>query len=363
MARQALPLTRRTRGATIDAVGRVAVAACALVASACAGTSSEPSPPIATAGTAPATVDPPVPSEGEVAEVVVVHPVLRTTIGSCEDFGVGVRLEARRCHTVGAPLDLGDWVAAAEPVDDPDAGWSVDITLVDTAVPATVAAFEVAVAAGTDRFLVVADGRGLLEFTLGDLALDPDLDSDPAAATLTLGPDLSAREAAVVAAVLAGRPWPDLDRRPAAVGEVWTTALAVHVCGAWLAAPPDVAASDGLSIEDGLVVLRPTAAADADRPVALGRLLDAQGWLATDDHVVLWDGVDVRTGDTCPDGREATVRWSVDGDDRTGDPSDVRLGHRQVIVLSFDPADEVPVDEPPVSATLPIPQLTADDGR
>lgn len=354
MARQALPLIRRACGDTIAAVGRVVLAASVLVASACAGTSSDPSPPIATAGTAPATVDPPVPSEGEVPEVVVVHPVLRTTIGSCEDFGVGVRLEARRCHTVGAPLDLGDWVAAAEPVDDPETGWSVGLTLAGTTASATMAAFVAAVADGAERFVVVADGRGLLEFTLGDLDAD--------AVTLTLGPALSAREAAVVAAVLAGRPWPDLDRRPAAVGEVWTTALAVHVCGSWLAAPPDIAPSEGLSIEGGLVVQQPTSATDADRPATLGRLLEAQGWLATDDQLVLWDGVDVRTGDTCPDGSEATVRWSVDGDDRAGDPSDTRLGHRQVIVLSFDAADAVPVDEPPVSATLPIPQLTAADG-
>ena len=226
--------------------------------------------------------------------------------------------------------------------------------LAGTTASATMAAFEAAVADGAERFVVVADGRGLLEFTLGDLDAD--------AVTLTLGPALSAREAAVVAAVLAGRPWPDLDRRPAAVGEVWTTALAVHVCGSWLAAPPDIAPSEGLSIEGGLVVQQPTSATDADRPATLGRLLEAQGWLATDDQLVLWDGVDVRTGDTCPDGSEATVRWSVDGDDRAGDPSDTRLGHRQVIVLSFDAADAVPVDEPPVSATLPIPQLTAAGG-
>lgn len=345
------PVGRRS-GPTLPArLATLAFASMALALTACAGSSNEASPPIATAGTVVDTA----PIDGEVPDVVAVHPVLQTAVGLCEDFGVGMRVDGRRCLTVGAPLELGDWVAGALAEYRGDLGWVVRVDVAPAAFAEARDAFAAAVEAGADRFVVVADGRGLLGFQY--LAL---------AGTAAFGPLLSEREATVLAAVLNGDAWPDLDRRGAQVGDVWLAALSVHVCGEWLAPAPPTDDAAGLhSHGDGLVYVHPSGVDDTGDDADLGRFLEVGGWSATADRLVLWDGVDVGTGTTCPDGREATVRWSVDGEERDGDPGEHRIGHRQVIVISFDPPGESPIDtgaEPPQVAALPTPSLGPDLG-
>ncbi|MCX6519361.1 MAG: hypothetical protein NTZ21_01700 [Actinobacteria bacterium] len=326
---------------------------------ACAGTSSEPSAPIATAGTAADTAAD-IAAEGDAAgddpAVVEIRPVLSTTVGFCEDFGVGMRLDGRRCHLLGAPLDLGgdagrsDWVTEAVAEPRGDLGWVVRVQVTPDAFATVRDAFE---AAAADRYVLVADGRGMLEFGYAALAQEA-----------ALGPLLSEREALTVAAVLRGEPRPDLDRPSADVGDVWLAALGVHVCGEWLANAPATALEAGVhSHGDGLVHVHPVNADGPDRDTGddatLGRFLAEGGWRVDEDGFAVWDGVDVRTGDTCPDGREGVFRWTVDGEDGSGDPSEHRVGHRQVIVLSFDPIGTDP-GEPPQLASLPLPVLGPD---
>ncbi len=347
----------RERRRTRTGRRRRAVAAllAGLVSTACAGTSSEPSAPIATAGTAVDTA-----ADGESAAdapaVVEIRPVLSTTVGFCEDFGVGMRLDGRRCHLLGDALDLGgdaggrDWVAEAVAESRGDLGWVVRMQVAPDAFGVVRDAFE---AAGADRYVLVADGRGMLEFGYAALAQDS-----------AVGPLLSEREALTVAAVLRGEPRPDLDRPSADLGDTWLAALGVHVCGAWLENAPATDPEAGVhSHGDGLVYVHPVHADGPERDTGddatLGRFLAEGGWRADEEGFSVWGGGEVRTGDTCPDGRPGVFRWTVDGEDGSGDPSEHRVGHRQVIVLSFDPIGTDPGD-PPQLAALPVPTLGPD---
>lgn len=322
---------------------------------ACAGTSSEPSAPIATAGT---VVDSAVDADaaGDEPAVVEIRPVLSTTVGFCQDFGIGMRLDGRRCHLLGDALAIGgdaggrDWVVDAVAEQRGDLGWVVRVQVAPDAFTTVRDAFE---AAASDRYVLVADGRGMLEFGYAALAQEA-----------AFGPLLSEREALTVAAVLRGEPRPDLDRPSADVGDTWLAVLGVHVCGEWLENAPATDLEAGVhSHGDGLVYVHPVQRDGPDRDTGddatLGRFLAEGGWSADDDGITVWDGVDVRTGDTCPDGREGVFRWTIDGEDGSGDPSDHRVGHRQVIVLSFDPIGTDP-GEPPQLAALPLPVLGPD---
>jgi hypothetical protein len=320
-----------------------------LIMTGCAGTSSAPSAPIATAGTVVDTAD----ANGGGSEepaIIEIRAVLSTTVGSCADFGVGMRLDGRRCHVLADALPLGDWVVDAGAEQRGDLGWVVRVQVDPDAFTATRDAFETV---GADRYVLVADGRGMLEFSYAALAQEA-----------AFGPLLSEREAITVAAVLRDEPRPDLDRPSAEVGDVWLAALGVHVCGEWLANAPDSNLEAGIhSHGDGLVYVHPIhadgAEKDTGRDATLGRFLAEGGWSADDDGFTLWDGVSVRTGDLCPDGRPGIMRWTVDGEDGRGDPSDHRVGHRQVIVFSFDPIGVDP-GQPPQLASLPVPTLGPD---
>ena len=107
---------------------------------------------------------------------------------------------------------------------------------------------------------------------------------------------------------------------------------------------------------DGLVYLHPE---EGDTATSLGAFMAEGAWSTGDQGFTIWNGVEVREGDLCPDGRPGTFRWSVDGELQTGDPSRHVLRHREVIVLSFDPVGEQ-LGEPPQLEALPEPILGPD---
>ncbi len=329
----------------------------AVASTGCAGSSSAPSAPIATAGPAvESSGGDDGGDDGDEPALVEIRSVLSTTIGVCEDIGVSVRLEGRRCHVLGDAVDVeqsfgvGSWVVDALAEPRGDLGWVVRVRVAPESFAAIRDAFE---AARADRFVLVVDGRGVLEFSYSALALES-----------AFGPLLSEREALTVAAVLRGEPRPDVDRPRVGVGDTWLAALGVHVCGEWIANAPATNPEAGVhSHGDGLVYVHPFHAdgpqQDVGDEATLGRFLAEGGWSADEDEFSLWDDVVVRTGQTCPDGQRGIIRWTVDGAGEAGDPSDHVIGHRQVIVLSFDPVG-ADIGEPPQLAALPIPTLGPD---
>ncbi len=69
------------------------------------------------------------------------------------------------------------------------------------------------------------------------------------------------------------------------------------------------------------------------------------GWDVAADSFSVWGDVTKVTGDECG-GEEAEVRWSVDGDEQGGDPSEHRLGDLEVIAIALLPDGEE-IGEPP----------------
>lgn len=90
----------------------------------------------------------------------------------------------------------------------------------------------------------------------------------------------------------------------------------------------------------------------------LGLFLERGGWQASADQLTLWDGVEHRTGTTCPNGQPARVRWWVDDIEQHGDPSTYTPRDGQVIVLGFD-TEPTPPGPPPQMDALFLPTLAA----
>jgi hypothetical protein len=139
---------------------------------------------------------------------------------------------------------------------------------------------------------------------------------------------------------------------PYANTDHWHAALGVNVCGRWLANAPAFEDREGTSLHaglhshgDGLVHVHPFYAAEAGANATLGRFLEYGGWFAGTDRLRLWDAQIHTSGNGCA-GKPARVRWSVDGRERHGDPSRLRLENQQVIVLAFLPPD-APIGTPP----------------
>jgi hypothetical protein len=218
--------------------------------------------------------------------------------------------------------------------------------------------FRAALAAGgTEPLALVADGTVVLEFGSGIPALQS-----------AIGPPLAedqARQAAASLAVDSDLPValepPPLPVPPGARvnSDFWTAALGVKVCGTWLTNAPASGLDSGVhSHGDGLVYVHPSNQDEAGDKATLGLLFERGGWQAAADVLKLWDGIEHRSGTTCPNGQTAQVRWWVDGTEQHGDPSTSAPRNGQVIVLGFasDPSEPGP---PPQMATLYRPPLGA----
>ena len=120
-----------------------------------------------------------------------------------------------------------------------------------------------------------------------------------------------------------------------AVGDHWHAALGVDICGEFLPNTP--------SFEE-----------EAGGNATLGRFFEYGGGLVTEERIVAWHDTDVANGQSCPDGRVATVRWSVNGEEQSGNPGDYVPEDGDVITIAFLPEGDA-IPEPPSKETLPNP--------
>ena len=96
---------------------------------------------------------------------------------------------------------------------------------------------------------------------------------------------------------------------------------------------------------------------EAGARATLGLFLQRGGWKASTRSLALWDGEVHERGTTCPDGREAEIRYLVDGVEHQGGPSTIRPRHGQVVVISFGSAP--PSGPPPQADAIAVPSLGA----
>jgi hypothetical protein len=106
---------------------------------------------------------------------------------------------------------------------------------------------------------------------------------------------------------------------------------------------------------------------EAAGKATVGRFFEYGGWDLSDDRINLtngWaDGIDVTNGDTCSDGRPATVRWAVNGSEQSGNPADYAPEDQDEISITFLPeGDAIPPPPGDVLEVLPNPADTQGEG-
>jgi hypothetical protein len=287
------------------------------------------------------------------AEPTTIRVVRSTTIGPCTNGGTPSVAAAPRCYRLGRMVTGVAPVTYADTAMEPGSGWQVEFGL-----GAEYQAFRAAITgARGEPLAIVAGARVVLAFTPGVAGLNN-----------AIGPFLTQEQAATTAAALAASqslpvalraPEPQPFGGPRVDTDFWTAALGVRVCGKWLPnAPTTGNASPGIhSHGDGLVYLHPTEGSEAGANATLGRFLAAGRWDATADRLRLWDGIDRRNGTRCG-ARRATVRWSVNGRERHGDPGAYRPQNGDVVVLAFEPAGTT-LGTPPQARALQLPAMRA----
>jgi hypothetical protein len=143
-------------------------------------------------------------------------------------------------------------------------------------------------------------------------------------------------------------------------GDHWHAALAVNVCGEWLAPAPqfeqranEAGVTAGIhSHGDGLIHLHPFASDEAG-DASVGRFMDYGGWKLSSDAFTAWDGATRRDGEACATGGDGRVQWVV-GEygkpwptkARSGDPADYRPENGDIVAIYFLPKGS-PLPEPP----------------
>ena len=280
-------------------------------------------------------------------------PIESTTVGPCAGPGNPSLGAAARCYVLGATLAGTGAISDVKVQPASGAGWkitfAVDPDQYHTLRDAVATAGQNPLALVSDGAVIVAIGGGGLPALQSEIG--PPLDEDTArlaAAALVVTDDLPVALQA-----------PPL---PAATGarvdvDFWTAALGVDICGTWLPNAPASGLDTGVhSHGDGLVYIHPFKQDEAGDHANLGLFLKRGGWSASADRLDLWDGTEHATGGTCPNGQPAQIRWTVDGVEQHGNPSDYLPRNGQVIVLSYNTALPGP---PPQLSSLYLPLLGA----
>lgn len=138
-----------------------------------------------------------------------------------------------------------------------------------------------------------------------------------------------------------------------AIGDHWHAALGVNICGEWKPNTPQYEAATGIhSHGDGYIHMHPGSGAGAGQRATVGLFLDQAGEEISENAVELSDGTDLKNGNECPnlDDQAGKVRWSVNGEEKSGNPANYVPADGDVVALAFLPED-VEIGTPPVVGT------------
>jgi hypothetical protein len=136
----------------------------------------------------------------------------------------------------------------------------------------------------------------------------------------------------------------------------WHAALGVNVCGTFLPDEPEFDDAEGLhSHGDGLMHIHPYLERAAGENATVGLYLEvgSRNYHADKDSFKVWDGEEHKTGDKC-DGKEAEVRWALNGEEQDGNISDYRVQDGDQIVIALLPKDQE-IPPPPSAPALQAP--------
>ncbi|MGH8972872.1 MAG: hypothetical protein ACRD0C_06670 [Acidimicrobiia bacterium] len=139
------------------------------------------------------------------------------------------------------------------------------------------------------------------------------------------------------------------------IGEHHHAALGINICGQWKPNTPQYESAKGIhSHGDGFIHMHPYSRAGANENATVGLFLSQADEKVTNDSIKLGDGTDLKNGDECVnlDGKPGKLRWSVNGEEKKGNPARYVPNDRDVIALAFLPEGE-DIGTPPIAGSNP----------
>jgi hypothetical protein len=125
------------------------------------------------------------------------------------------------------------------------------------------------------------------------------------------------------------------------VNDHWHAAMGVNLCGTWQANLPMYTPSPNTGIHshgDGFMHMHPYTAVSAGKNATVGLFYKQAGDKVSSTELDMAKHK-YRNGDVCDslDKKPGLVRWSVNGQERTGDPGNFVPNDRDVVAIAFIP--------------------------
>jgi hypothetical protein len=139
------------------------------------------------------------------------------------------------------------------------------------------------------------------------------------------------------------------------IGEHFHAALGVNICGQWKPNTPQYESAKGVhSHGDGFIHMHPYSRAGANENATVGLFFSQADEKVSNDSIKLADGTDLKNGDECVnlDKKPGKLRWSVNGEEKKGNPARYVPADREVIALAFLPDGEE-IGRPPTAGQNP----------
>ncbi|MGH9005876.1 MAG: hypothetical protein ACRDYV_22345, partial [Acidimicrobiia bacterium] len=121
------------------------------------------------------------------------------------------------------------------------------------------------------------------------------------------------------------------------IGEHHHAALGINICGQWKPNTPQYESAKGIhSHGDGFIHMHPYSRAGANENATVGLFLDQAQEKVSNDSIKLSDGTDLKNDDECAnlDNKPGKLRWSVNGEEKKGNPARYVPEDRQVVALA-----------------------------
>jgi hypothetical protein len=139
------------------------------------------------------------------------------------------------------------------------------------------------------------------------------------------------------------------------IGDHFHAALGINICGQWAPNTPQYESAKGIhSHGDGFIHMHPYSRAGANENATVGLFLDQADEKVTNDSIELGGGASLKNGDDCKnlDNKPGKVRWTVNGEEKKGNPARYVPEDRDIIAIAFLPEGE-DIGTPPIAGSSP----------
>jgi hypothetical protein len=144
------------------------------------------------------------------------------------------------------------------------------------------------------------------------------------------------------------------------IGDHWHAAVGVNLCGTWQANTAPYESASGIhSHGDGFIHMHPFSSAGAGKNAKVGLFFSQADEKISASELKIGDER-YKDGDVCEnlEKKPGRVRWSVNGEEKTGNPGDYIPNDRDVVAIAFLP-DGVEIGTPPSGSSGSTPSDVA----